>query len=483
MPGDRSKTYLAGSRKRFRRCQTTQQWSELTADNLFPDGEFVESLFSSFRQSGGPYFGTRSPIDGLPYGVSGEVFTAGILREAAAKATIAADREHVTPWIVRKCAPALPDLRQWCGGTDLSHLRCTIDNLDDYCRVGRVFSAARDPIKTPWPELCRLLQSQDAISSRLPWTRIGREVHGAMTLGGAQLGMPYGVANCTGQPSDAETDRILERAVAHGVTMVDVARVYGVAERRVGRFLRRGYDGQLRVVTKLDPLARLSADANEDEIRAAVDASVFRSCAELGQLRLDTLLLHRWDHRHSHRGAIWRRLKYLQAEGIIEKLGASIYTPEEALDALRDSAIAHIQLPYNLLDWRWDAAGISEAARRRLGLVIHVRSSLLQGLLLVPAERWPSVAGVDAARIGEKLDEMVQLFGRESRMDLCLAYVRTQPWVTSLVLGMETAAQLENNCDLFDKPSLTLDQCTIIRKEFGRVDERLLDPSRWAEAS
>ena len=128
----------------------------LTADNLFPDGEFIERLLEAFERSGATYFGTWSPVDGLPYGVSGEVFSVSILRKAATQAADRFDREHVTPWIIRECEPETPDLRTWCDG-DLSHLRCTIDNLDDYRCVEQLFSGVADPVRTGWRELCGLL--------------------------------------------------------------------------------------------------------------------------------------------------------------------------------------------------------------------------------------------------------------------------------------------------------------------------------------
>ncbi|HYS89230.1 MAG TPA: glycosyltransferase, partial [Bradyrhizobium sp.] len=52
----------------------------LTADNVFPDGEFIERLVREFRSTGADYLGTNPPLDGLPYGVSAEVFSVRILR-------------------------------------------------------------------------------------------------------------------------------------------------------------------------------------------------------------------------------------------------------------------------------------------------------------------------------------------------------------------------------------------------------------------
>src|SRR5439155_4995210 len=71
----------------------------LTADNVLPDGAFVQALLDEFEQRGLAYLGTASPQDGLPYGMSAEVFRVASLRRADSEANTAFDREHVTPWI------------------------------------------------------------------------------------------------------------------------------------------------------------------------------------------------------------------------------------------------------------------------------------------------------------------------------------------------------------------------------------------------
>ena len=97
--------------------------------------------------------------------------------------------------------------------------------------------------------------------------------------------------------------------------------------------------------------------ADAIEVRRRVDESIDVSCRALRIEKLDTLLLHRWDHHHRWRGTAWQRLLEVRECGRVGRLGASVYEPSEALDALRDPAIQHLQIPINVLDWRWRAAG------------------------------------------------------------------------------------------------------------------------------
>ena len=59
-----------------------------------------------------------------------------------------------------------------------------------------------------------------------------------LMLGTVQFGMPYGVANRTGQPSYPDVVAILAAAVEGGVNCFDTAAAYGTSEDVLGRALR-----------------------------------------------------------------------------------------------------------------------------------------------------------------------------------------------------------------------------------------------------
>jgi aryl-alcohol dehydrogenase-like predicted oxidoreductase len=313
----------------------------------------------------------------------------------------------------------------------------------------------------------------------VPYTVIENRVHSAMTLGTAQLGMEYGVVNRSGKPRRSAAIEIVRKAISHGVTTIDTARAYGDSEYVLGEARSGAWSSRADAITKLDPLAKFSEQESEDQVRTAVDQSVDDSCRALRADRLSVLLLHRWSHHDAWRGAAWRRLLELRDSGKIEKLGASVYQPNEALAALEDPAIQHLQLPMNVLDSRWKASGIEAALAHRREIVVHARSVFLQGILLHPAHFWPAAQGYDAQQYVANLLELVRKYERESIADLCVAYVRSQNWVTSLVLGCETMNQLEENLRLFRLPLLTPDQPAEIEHAFSNVPEGLLNPSKW----
>jgi spore coat polysaccharide biosynthesis protein SpsF (cytidylyltransferase family)/aryl-alcohol dehydrogenase-like predicted oxidoreductase len=452
----------------------------LTADNLFPDGKIIEEMFQNIIKDGRAYISTQSLSRDFPYGLSVEAFTVKALREANSIAKDDYDREHVTPWIKRKYEnlKLLPSKYESLG--KLGNLRCTLDTFDDYLRLNKIFAGVSDPIQTRWNHLCeKLTNLPENLEEKVPYHFQNGELESDLTLGTAQLGMLYGAANVSGQPTFAESSAIIKQAITHGVTCIDSASAYGDAERIIGETLVGGLGERVRVVTKLDPLQHLNSSWSENVIRTAVDASIFRSCRRLGTDQLQTLLLHRWHHRYAYNGAIWRRLIELKEEGIIKNIGASVYSPTEAFDALKDPVITHIQLPMNILDWRWKMSGFKTEVLSRPEVVIHARSVFLQGILIAGENFWPSVKNVDARSWFEKMDRLIDKLGLDGRADLCLSYVRGQTWIASIVIGMETAAQLSQNVRLFQKRPLTEKECEVCEEEFKGAPEALLNPSEW----
>ena len=449
----------------------------LTADNVVPDGEFLALLLAEFLKRGQGYLETFSPLDGLPYGVFAQVFTVDLLREADRQATTAYDREHVTPWIRRKTGAPLfrpPSTPDW------SHLRTTIDTADDYQRILRIFRDEPDPLHVSWRVLCQRAAQLHGATFRIPFVLKRDRILSRMTLGTVQLGLErYGIANTTGRPEAEAAAELVRSAVWHGVTAIDTAQAYGLAEARIGQALSTLPPGLAQVVTKLSPMKWLDETATDEMVRTAVEQSVFASCHGLRCRSLEVLLLHSAEHLRSHGGRVLKAVKALKERGVIRELGVSVYTPEQALETLQDAELLHLQIPTNLMDRRWDRAGVPAALAQRPEVTVYARSAFLQGALLLPPERWPQVAAGRAQAWCAQLDRLVAELGRQSRADLCIAHVLAQPWIDSVVLGMETAAQLQTNLQLVRQPPLSAEALRAIEAAFADVPDTVLNPSLW----
>jgi len=452
----------------------------LTADNVFPDGSMIEETIAELLRRKSEYLTTMHSTSPLPYGMAVEVFTVKVLRDAAKEGFSSEDREHVTPWMKRQFSNAGFVPKSW--KLNASRLRCTLDDLEDYCLLASLFEGIRDPVKISAYELCtRLLDHSDSRMKQMPLRQKNSFLQSEMTLGTVQLGMKYGIVNETGQPSLDESLRIVREAVAQGVTQIDCARGYGEAENRVGLALEGGWKNRAAVITKLDPLFDLGEESPWSQISSAVDASVFRSCRELRLHRLPVVLLHRWQHRKSHRGMIWKRLLELRTEGVIGSLGCSALSPKEAIEALQDADVRFVQIPFNLLARPWKSSELLKAIQRRSDVHVYTRSVFLQGLLVSDCAVSEGVTGEKIDVWRQKIDALTQRLDRESRADLCIAYVRAHSWIDSLVIGVESVAQLEANLKLFQNNPLTQEECEMVEEELGTAPEKLTDPTQWLQ--
>jgi spore coat polysaccharide biosynthesis protein SpsF len=453
----------------------------LTADNLVPDGNFVRQLAQAFVRENVDYLSTDPLESRVPYGVAGEVFSVAALRRAHALATSRFDREHVGPWMKRNCNSAVfaPDLP---AAEDFSHLRCTIDDEHDYDRMVQLFATVNDALGAGWVELVRnLALLPGAPTFHVPSRMISAQRESECVLGTAQLGMPYGRVNQTGQPTRREAVALVRHAIEHGVTALDTARGYRDAELVIGEALAGAWRSRCRVMTKLD-IGTPGAQANKNEIEDRVNKSILSSLKALQAERLDVVLLHRWEHHDAWNGAAWERLCELKNDNKIGLLGASVYEPCEALEALNDPVIEHLQIPMNILDRRWEVAGVRRAAENRPDVVVYARSVFLQGILLHPSNRWPRIAGFDATECVSQISAMAKDFDRIGLADFCLSYVRSMPWVTSIVVGCDNLTQLQANLKLFLRPKLTRDELVEVERTLHDVPEALLNPSKWSVA-
>lgn len=293
-----------------------------------------------------------------------------------------------------------------------------------------------------------------------------------ITLGSAQWGMPYGIANQDGPPNESELRAILATAREAGVHSIDTARAYGESELRIGHAVEPA-DGW-RIVTKLAP--DLEGDgADLGEVLGRVTQSLETSREALGQGALTTVLLHRFAHRHACGGRLWRLLLAEREAGRIVSLGVSAATPEQAWAALEDPDIEVLQVASSLLDLRLFRQGFFQRARE-LGRSVYVRSIFLQGLAFLPPTQLPKALSALAGPI-ETIHEAAASLGVAPQA-FYLAFARALPGVLP-VLGCERAHQLESL--LADWSSEAIDGVSLSRlvEQLPTAEDDLVDPSRW----
>lgn len=310
----------------------------------------------------------------------------------------------------------------------------------------------------------------------MDYTELGDYRISRMTLGAAQLGFDYGIANVAGKPVRTAALDILETAVQGGITCIDTAPGYGDSEDVIGSFIdTNSCSSGCTVITKL-PALDLRADATFTEVHDVVRKHVTGSLERLHLKRLPIYLLHRASDLESYGANILHSLTELKREGLIDSTGVSVYTRADVERALETDALEAIQIPVSVFDQRFLRLGLLDRLREQKR-VVFVRSVFLQGLLLLPAPRLPPALQEAAAPLAE-LQELCLEYHR-SIAEVALVFVRDLPGVTSVVVGAETIAQLQENIRLIHSPRLAPVLYNQLVARFTDLPVELSSPDMW----
>jgi aryl-alcohol dehydrogenase-like predicted oxidoreductase len=257
-----------------------------------------------------------------------------------------------------------------------------------------------------------------------------------LALGTVQFGLPYGVANTQGQVGFEEAEAMLGAMRIAGIDTIDTAIAYGEAETVLGRIGVSGF----RLISKV-PALREPTLAVDDWVVAQVEASLERLRAP----RLGGLMLHAPDDLLGPYGSdLARGLLRARDAGLAERIGLSVYSPEQLAALVDRLPLEIIQIPLNVFDRRFVETGWLDRLVAD-DVEVHARSVFLQGLLLMPSDRIPSrfapfrslIDGWYSWLAGDAAAGM-------STVQACLAHVASYASVSRLVVGADSLAQLHD---------------------------------------
>jgi spore coat polysaccharide biosynthesis protein SpsF (cytidylyltransferase family) len=126
----------------------------LTADNVFPDGELLDKMEKHFISNNLNYLICNGEKSNLPYGVSAELMKVKCIREAFYNSLSDFDREHVTGYVKKIYGEVYFKDNYYIKS---GNLRCTIDYLDDYLKLQKIFSDESDPSQSKLNDLIKKL--------------------------------------------------------------------------------------------------------------------------------------------------------------------------------------------------------------------------------------------------------------------------------------------------------------------------------------
>lgn len=283
-----------------------------------------------------------------------------------------------------------------------------------------------------------------------------------IAIGTAQFGLAYGIANAAGRIPDDEAREILASARRAGVDTLDTAVAYGDSEARLGSLGAADWN----VVSKLPPCPDpLSNPAGW------VTSQVAASLTRLRSTRLAALLLHRPQQLLEPGGdGIYQGLERAQRDGLVGKIGVSIYVPEELEAICARYRFDVVQAPFSVIDRRLITSGWMERLSIA-GTELHVRSVFLQGLLLMSSSARP-----------RRFDRWSTLWARWEHwlgvsgltaVQACLRDALSFPAISRVVVGVDSPRQLGEILAASEGAA------PAVPAEFAVADVKLLNPSNW----
>ena len=287
-----------------------------------------------------------------------------------------------------------------------------------------------------------------------------------LALGTVQFGLIYGAAHSGPRPSLDQISEILDAARAHGVRCLDTAIGYGDAEARLGQCGVRDFD----VVTKIPPLPLGMSDPSSwvfEQIEAALD--------RLKKDSLYAVLIHRTSDLFGSQGdAIARGISELMAQGLTQRVGVSVYRPDELETAQQLLPLGLVQCPANVIDQRILNSPVVHCLNLQ-GVEIHARSAYLQGILLQTPNQRNAYFDRFSTALG-RWDNYLRDTGMPAS-HVALGYIAGHPLVDAAVVGVQSKEQFEEAIvaagNVFTDPAIA---------DLACMDEDLIDPSRWSLA-
>ena len=274
---------------------------------------------------------------------------------------------------------------------------------------------------------------------------------GKLILGTVQFGLQYGV-NSAGRPSREDVKGILNKAAKGGITTLDTSSAYGNSEEILGECTTP--EENFKIVSKYPK--------GTTPVREMFDSSLKR-------LQVDKLygyLLHHFEV-YKNNPKVWNEFITLKESGKVQKIGFSLYTPEELQFILDNkSPFDLIQVPFNIFDKKF-LPYMKELHEKNVE--IHVRSTFLQGLFFKDRNALPK-------KLQPMKKYLLQLdeFSKKSGLtisDIALNYNLQNPYIDGVLIGVDNVEQLQMN--------LNSVRDTPIDIEIKVKEQDLLNPVNW----
>ena len=262
-----------------------------------------------------------------------------------------------------------------------------------------------------------------------------------------------------------------------GITYIDTARGYGVAEERIGK---SGITKNPNVIvgTKTAQFLKQERDLRGAELEKRIREEIDLSRKNLNQESLQLVQLHIELADYIDFTELVEIMQKLKDESKVQHVGIATRGEEAPLAAIKTSFFETLQTAYSILDQRMTTTVFPAVQANNIGVIN--RSVLLKGALTPAAAKLPSELAPLKAN-SQKAAELAAQAG----MDLptmALRFVISNPVISTALIGTVTPTHLKTAAAAINAGPLPADLLTELEK-LGIDDPKQVDPGQWPPIS
>ena len=268
--------------------------------------------------------------------------------------------------------------------------------------------------------------------------------------------------------SDDESLKALHRAFDLGLNFVDTALRYGDghSEKLVGKAVKERSE-EICVATKVPPKngqwpAQRGVPAEKAFPAEHVIACTEESLQNLGLERIDIQQFHVWSDEWVDKGDWLDAIQMLKERGKIRHFGVSIndYQPENAMKLIETGVVDTVQVIYNIFEQAPEDQLFPACEKHRVGVIVRV--ALDEGALtgkITPETKFEEGDFRNRYFRGDRKREVYEHvrkiaaalgIGLDQMAETALRYVLSHDAVSTVIAGMRSIGNVEQNCGLGD---------------------------------
>jgi len=286
--------------------------------------------------------------------------------------------------------------------------------------------------------------------------KLNRIGYGTWPLGGTFNGsLSYGKVN------DEDSIKALLKGYDMGVNVYDTSDFYGFGhvENLLGNVFKDVRD-KIYIITKG---GMTTNDGNQNFSIDYITNTFKSSLSRLNTNYVDVYMLHSPKLSVLKESNLVNHLKSLKEEGLIKKIGISLASPNDGIEAIETYGFEVVEVNYNILDRRAESNGLLEYCNKNSVLNV-IRTPLAQGILSGKfkfnndtddrRQSWSQDKVNNNVRIYKKmLSKLNDNIYTDSQN--CLRFCLSNPNVNVIIPGMKVENEVIENISTINFPLLT----------------------------